>query len=112
HVRPTRIRVPRSCHARSTSSRSPVIRAQFAQQYMTPSDSTPCPRIRHPQCAHVGASACTAHSKLSYTPPPSTVVTVNVLSYEFPHTSQTAMVVNSPLIQGDDAEASCPALRP
>ena len=62
---------------RSASSRSrltqpgrsppltPSWRAQWAQQYILPFASMPCPTIRHSQCAHSGAMAWIAHSKLS-----------------------------------------------
>src|SRR5699024_493188 len=51
---------------------------------------TPWPRIRQPQCAHVGAIACAAHSKLSNTPLRWPCVTVNAPSYSLPQTSQAA----------------------
>src|SRR6266481_475257 len=35
--------------------RAPCCLAQCAQQYIEPFSSTPCPRIRQPQCAQVGA---------------------------------------------------------
>src|SRR5690606_42023601 len=65
----------------------PTCRAQEAQQKMRPETSTPCPRMRQPQCPHVGAMAWTAHSKLSKVPVRSPWVTVKVLSYSLPHTS-------------------------
>jgi hypothetical protein len=42
-----------------------MCRAQFAQQKISPSCSTPCPRILQPQCEQAGASAWMAHSKES-----------------------------------------------
>jgi hypothetical protein len=51
--------------ARSRSSFTPSIEAQFAQQNMRPDFSRPWPTILQPQCAHPGAHAWMAHSKLS-----------------------------------------------
>jgi hypothetical protein len=76
---------------RSRSSETPSASAQCAQQKIRPSDSTPWPMIRQPQCAHVGASAWIAHSKLSNVCVVSPRRTSNALSYSFPQTSQTAM---------------------
>jgi hypothetical protein len=39
--------------------------AQWAQQKIVPSCSAPWPTTLQPQCAHAGASAWIAHSKLS-----------------------------------------------
>ncbi|MDQ0821001.1 hypothetical protein QFZ79_003373 [Arthrobacter sp. V4I6] len=50
------------------------------QQYISSALSVPCPRIRQPQCAQVGAKAWMAHSKLSKVPDWSPLVMVNVLS--------------------------------
>jgi hypothetical protein len=50
-------RAATASQARSRSSETPSAPAQCAQQNMRPSDSTPWPMIRQPQCAHVGASA-------------------------------------------------------
>src|SRR5439155_15826408 len=43
----------------------PDARAQWTQQKIFPSASTPCPRIRQLQWGQTGASAWIAHSKLS-----------------------------------------------
>jgi hypothetical protein len=51
--------------ARSRISGAPAFSAQCAQQKNFPSFSMPCPTIRQEQCAHVGATAWIAHSKLS-----------------------------------------------
>ncbi|HET9204832.1 MAG TPA: hypothetical protein VFO28_01250, partial [Burkholderiaceae bacterium] len=40
----------------STASSLPEPRAQWAQQYIDDPSSIPWPRIRHPQCAQLGAS--------------------------------------------------------
>jgi len=42
---------------RSRRSETPSRAAQCTQQKMRPSDSTPCPITRQPQCAQIGASA-------------------------------------------------------
>src|SRR6266550_3203842 len=59
--------VPRSSksHTRSLTPDTPLCLAQWAQQYITPPASTPCPMTLHRQWAHMGASAWIAHSKLS-----------------------------------------------
>src|SRR5690606_13623380 len=78
----------RTCSAIDISER----RAQLAQQKNRPLTSTPCPKIRHPQCSHCGASRCAAHSRESNvcTLPP-TVCTSKVIQYSLPHTSQVPM---------------------
>src|SRR5699024_3369051 len=70
---------------------TPNWRAQLAQQKMSPPLSTPCPRIVQLQCAHLGAIAWAAHSKLSKVPLSCPRVRVNVLSYSLPQVSHTAM---------------------
>src|SRR5699024_8219559 len=76
----------------SVAAVCPIWRAQWEQQYMAPSASTPWPRMRHPQCAQLGAIFAIAHSKLSKVPDSSSRVSVNARSYSFPHVSQTAML--------------------
>jgi hypothetical protein len=56
-------RLPQS--ARSFIPVTPSCSAQCAQQNILPFASTPCPTMRHLQCAHCGAIAWIAHSKLS-----------------------------------------------
>ena len=69
----------------------PLLRAQWTQQKICPSASTPCPTIRQLQCAQTGASAWMAHSKLSkvWCFPPTT--TSNALSYSLSQTSHVAI---------------------
>src|SRR4029453_15009716 len=69
----------------------PFSLAQWAQQKITPSTSTPCPTTRHPQCEHTGARRGMAHSKLSNTCDVPPCFTVKLLSYAFPHTSQVSI---------------------
>jgi hypothetical protein len=57
-----------------------ALRAQFAQQKIASSLSTPWPRIRQPQWAQSGATWAAAHSMLSNVAVRSPQVTVNVLS--------------------------------
>src|SRR5699024_9460354 len=58
----------------------PIWRAQWEQQYMAPSASTPWPRMRHSQCAQLGAIFAIAHSKLSNVPDSWPRVMVNARS--------------------------------
>src|SRR5579883_1443286 len=51
--------------ARSFTLETPNCLAQWAQQKVLSSVSTPWPMMRQPQCAHRGAMASIAHSKLS-----------------------------------------------
>src|SRR5699024_7262667 len=66
---------------------------------MSPPLSTPCPRIVQLQCAHLGAIAWAAHSKLSNAPLSYPRVRVNVLSYSLPQVSHTAMAM-APISDG------------
>ncbi len=50
---------------RSATPSTPIFDAQWTQQYIEAPASMPCPRIRQPQCAQIGAMACAAHSRLS-----------------------------------------------
>src|SRR5581483_8232910 len=80
-----------SLHARSRRPVAPCPCAQCAQQKIRPFASTPCPTTRQPQCAHTGASAWIAHSKLSKTCVFDAARISKLLSYWFPHTSHCAM---------------------
>src|SRR5213595_3245608 len=82
---------PRDAQTRSFNCVLPLLRAQWPQQKICPSASTPCPTIRQLQCAQTGASAWMAHSKLSkvWCSPPTT--TSNALSYSFSQTSHIAI---------------------
>jgi hypothetical protein len=51
--------------ARSASAVTPFSFAQWAQQKVLPSASTPCPMIRQPQCSQLGAIAWIAHSNFA-----------------------------------------------
>src|SRR5699024_7124679 len=64
----------------SVAAVCPIWRAQWEQQYMAPSASTPWPRMRHSQCAQLGAIFAIAHSKLSNVPDSSPRVSVNARS--------------------------------
>src|SRR5882724_4022817 len=82
---------PRDAQTRSFNCVLPLLRAQWTQQKICPSASTPCPTIRQLQCAQTGASAWMAHSKLSkvWCSPPTT--TSNALSYSLSQTSHVAI---------------------
>ena len=54
-------------HARSFTFVAPSAPAQWAQQKIWPSSSTPWPIMPQPQCGHAGARAWMAHSRLSKT---------------------------------------------
>jgi hypothetical protein len=56
---------PDQASTRSRAPLTPLAAAQLAQQNIRLLASTPWPIMRHPQCVHKGASAWTAHSKLS-----------------------------------------------
>src|SRR5204862_4173543 len=71
--------------------RFPALRAQWTQQKICPSASTPCPTIRQLQCGQTGASACIAHSKLSKVWCLPLTATSNALSYSFSQTSHVAI---------------------
>jgi hypothetical protein len=75
---------------------TPAWLAQFAQQKIRPSCSTPWPTTLQPQCSHTGAIAWIAHSNESNVCIFPALVTVNALSYSFPQTSHFA-IVDSPL---------------
>src|SRR5438552_5247934 len=68
---------------------------------MLPSDSTPWPITRQPQCSHTGASAWIAHSKLSKTCVSPARYTSKILSYSFPHTSRAPRCSPLPSRLGD-----------
>ena len=80
-----------STQTRSFNCVLPALRAQWTQQKICPSASTPCPTIRQLQCGQTGASAWIAHSKLSnvWCFPPTT--TSKALSYSFSQTSHVAI---------------------
>src|SRR5438046_9925293 len=82
---------PRDAQTRSFNCVLPDVRAQWTQQKICSSASTPCPTIRQLQCAQTGASAWMAHSKLSkvWCSPPTT--TSNALSYSLSQTSPVAI---------------------
>src|SRR5437773_2857029 len=82
---------PRDAQTRSFNCVFPLLRAQWTQQKICSSASTPCPTIRQLQCAQTGASAWMAHSKLSkvWCSPPTT--TSNALSYSLSQTSHVAI---------------------
>ena len=69
---------------RSRSPSTPCASAQWSQQNIRPSFSSPWPMMRTPQCSHDGASAWIAHSKLSKTCVFPAITTWNVLSYSLP----------------------------
>src|SRR5690606_24290105 len=50
-------RVPATGQTRSTNPCTPACSAQWTQQKICSSFSTPCPITRQPQCSQVGASA-------------------------------------------------------
>jgi hypothetical protein len=81
----------RNAQTRSFNCVLPLLRAQWTQQKICPSASTPCPTIRQLQRAQTGASAWMAHSKLSkvWCSPPTT--TSNALSYSLSQTSHVAI---------------------
>src|SRR4029450_7280271 len=71
--------------ARSVRAVIPSSSAQWAQQKIRPSASTPCPMIRQPQWEQVGASEWIAPSKESNTcVSPSRTISIG-LSSAFPH---------------------------
>jgi hypothetical protein len=76
---------------RSFNCVSPAVRAQWTQQKIWPSASTPCPTIRQLQCGQTGASAWIAHSKLSKVWCVPSTTTSNALSYSFSQTSHVAI---------------------
>src|SRR5215207_7016359 len=68
--------------------------------------------ILQPQCSQLGASACTAHSKLSKVcESPPGMVTSNALSYSLPQTSHRA-TSTTPLVVADFAICSSRHLPP
>src|SRR5262245_33348262 len=77
--------------ARSFSCVAPDVRAQWTQQKICPSVSTPWPTIRQLQCGQTGASAWIAHSKLSKMCRSPRKTTSNALSYSFSQTSHLAI---------------------
>src|SRR5437773_4870025 len=81
----------RDAQTRSFNCVLPLLRAQWPQQKICPSASTPCPTIRQLQCAQTGASAWIAHSKLSKVWCFPSTTTSNALSYSFSQTSHVGI---------------------